>query len=198
MKKYNEIEGDLIELAKQGNFDVIAHGCNCFCTMQSGIAPQMAKAFDCDRFEKESLQYKGDINKIGTIDFEYFAKLGDYNYHSVNKIDHEFKENHLVVVNAYTQYNYGKNHVDGVSIPLDYEALTLCLRKINHEFKGKHIGLPLIGCGLAGGIWDINLLTEDELKDITFDLNSYKDVKTIIQEELKDCNVTIVFYNKNK
>ena len=35
---YKEIEGNLISLALAGNFDVIAHGCNCFCTMQSGIA----------------------------------------------------------------------------------------------------------------------------------------------------------------
>jgi hypothetical protein len=32
---------------------------------------------------------------------------------------------------------------------LDYEALALCLRKINHTFKGKHVGLPQIGCGIA-------------------------------------------------
>ena len=57
----------------------------------------------------------------------------------------------LVVVNSYTQYNYGKNHTDGVSKPLDYEALTMCMRKINHTFKGKRIGLPQIGAGLAGG-----------------------------------------------
>lgn len=25
-----EIEGDLLMLAKQGHFDVVVHGCNCF------------------------------------------------------------------------------------------------------------------------------------------------------------------------
>lgn len=29
----NIINDDLIDLAKNGNFDVIIHGCNCFCTM---------------------------------------------------------------------------------------------------------------------------------------------------------------------
>lgn len=186
MKKYNEIEGDLIELAKQGNFDVIAHGCNCFCNMGAGIAPLMAEAFGCNNYFLEDGDYRGDINKLGQIQYEYYRP----NFPDT--------KGSFAVVNAYTQYSYGKNHTEGISVPLDYEALTLCLRKINHEFKGKHIGLPLIGCGLAGGIWDINLLTEEKLKEITFDLNSYKDVKTIIQEELKDCNVTIVFYNKNK
>jgi O-acetyl-ADP-ribose deacetylase (regulator of RNase III) len=39
-----EIEGDLIDLAKRGHFDVVTHGCNCFCTMGAGIAPQMVWA----------------------------------------------------------------------------------------------------------------------------------------------------------
>lgn len=50
---YEEIEGDLIALAKQGLFDVIAHGCNCFCTMRAGIAPQMVKAFGVDKLHLE-------------------------------------------------------------------------------------------------------------------------------------------------
>ena len=30
--------GDLIEMAVCGDFNLIAHGCNCFCTMGAGIA----------------------------------------------------------------------------------------------------------------------------------------------------------------
>ena len=93
---------------------------------------------------------------------------------------------------------FNGNHPNGVSKPLDYEALTLCLRKINHIFKGKHIGLPLIGCGLAGGVWDYHKLpkTSDEEIEIyeQFYHQEKKDVKTIIQEELKDMDVTIVHY----
>lgn len=155
---YKEIEGDLIVLAKQKQFDVIAHGCNCFCTMGAGIAPQMAKAFGCDTFPLEHKDYTGDINKLGQIDYKTYFHMNE---------DHR-----LTVVNAYTQYYYGSNHPDGVDKPLDYDALTLCLRKINHLFKGKHIGLPKIGCGLAGGNWNI--------------------VKNIILRELKDCDVTVV------
>ena len=76
-----------------------------------------------------------------------------------------------IVINAYTQYYYGRNSLAS-HIPLDYDALTLCLRKINYIFKGKHIGLPQIGCGLAGGDWNL--------------------VKEIIQKELCDMNITIV------
>ena len=168
---YQEIEGDLIELALQGKFEVITHGCNCFCTMGAGIAPQMAKAFGCDKYPMEADYLIGDINKLGTIDAQkrsiqmyYPGKLTTL---PISKI--------LVVVNSYTQYYYGKNS-PGYERPLDYSALELCLRKINYLFRFSKIGLPQIGCGLAGGQWEI--------------------VKGIIQKELKDCDVTVVIYKK--
>jgi hypothetical protein len=69
---------------------------------------------------------------------------------------------------------YGKNHVDGVLAPFDYEAFTICMRKMNHIFKGKHIGMPKIGSHLAGGDWE--------------------QIEEIIGIELSDCKVTVVNY----
>lgn len=174
---YNEIHGDLITLANVGTFEVITHGCNCHCTMGAGIAPQMAKAFGCDRFDMEGEEHKGDINKLGTIDYEllYFSNWDKKFQKYPDDGDKVLYK--LYVVNSYTQYNYGANHADGVARPLDYDALTLCLRKINFRFKGKHIGLPQIGAGLAGGNWNR--------------------IKSIIQQELKDCKVTVVIYKKD-
>lgn len=187
-KDYNEIKGDLIALAKEGMFDVITHGCNCHCNMGAGIAVPMAKNFGCDRFPLERKEEVfidqddqesyyptnnyGNINKLGQIDYQDIyinTKTGRLLMgYSLPKPD--FIKT-LTVVNAYTQYKTG-----AASKPLDYEALTLCMRKMNHEFKGKHIGLPLIGAGLAGGDWER--------------------IKQIIQTELKDCKVTIVHYDK--
>lgn len=155
---YTEIEGDLIELAKSGRYDVITHGCNCFCTMGAGIAPQMAKAFGADKFPLEAPQHRGKIDKLGMINYQL--------------VDIGSKK--LIVVNSYTQYSTGPFGPNG--IPLDYEALTLCLRKINMKFPGKRIGLPQIGCGLAGGYWSL--------------------VQPIIEKELCDMNVEVVIYNK--
>ena len=170
---YNEVYGDLILLAKEGKFDVITHGCNCLSQMGAGIAPQMAKAFGCDRFEME--RWGPTIEKLGNIDYETLV-LGEKAIWSLSDAKNNRNEPELTVVNSYTQYKYGKNHTDGVSKPLDYEALTLCMRKINNTFKGKHIGLPQIGAGLAGGDWNR--------------------IKNIIQTELRDCNVTVVIYKK--
>ena len=226
MEKYQEVEGDLIKLALKGNFDVIVHGCNCFCTMKAGIAPLMAKTFGCDKFNLELTEKikwdpetekeykiptnnKGNINKLGNIDFSqlylWFKHPAikeegvAYPMHHKSKDQPDVKD--LIVVNAYTQYQYGRNHLDGIENPLDYEALTLCLRKINFIFKGKHIGLPLIGCGLAGGIWDYTKIPNDHTHKYYIMRADYatgvrKDVKTIIQQELKDCFVTVVKFLK--
>lgn len=35
--------GDLVQMADQGQFDCIVHGCNCFRTMGAGIARQIAQ-----------------------------------------------------------------------------------------------------------------------------------------------------------
>ena len=163
----NYIHGDLIELAKEGKFDVIAHGCNCMSTMGAGIAPQMAKAFGCDRFDME--RRGRNINKLGNIDYSTLV-LGE------DAMLNTGKNQYLTVVNAYTQYNYGRNHSDGVSNPFDYEAFTMCMRKMNTVFKGKHIGLPKIGAGLAGGDWE--------------------KIEQIINCELYLCTVTIVTYSR--
>lgn len=174
------IKGDLIALAREGHFDVITHGCNCFCTMGAGIAVPMKQAFGCDKFKMEDEKYHGEINKLGTIDWMVHnlilqkpIKIGN-----LNLLAPDFGGFPLIVVNSYTQYHYGKNHPDGVYKPVDYEAITLCMRKINHTFKGKSIGLPKIGCGLAGGDWDI--------------------VQRILKRELKDMNATVIELNTKR
>lgn len=196
----NYVKGDLIRLAKSGEFDVITHGCNCFCKMGAGIAPKMAKAFGCDKFEMELTETEeydddgvcytiptnnvGNINKLGNIDFKvkylWFSHpeaepgLG---YPMNHKAEGQSNVKDLYVVNSYTQYHWGKNRKGGIKNPIDYEALTLCMRKINSQFKEKHIGLPKIGAGLAGGDWN--------------------KIERIIEKELKGCKVTVVVYHEN-
>lgn len=167
--KYQEIKGDLISFSKEGIFDVIVHGCNCFCTQGKGLAKQMVEVYQTDTFPMEQ-KFRGNINKLGTIDFESFTDTGEVIRKSTVD-DLKDKDVLVIVVNAYTQYRYDRIK------PVDYDAITLCLKKINFIFKGKHIGLPKIGCGLAGGDWSI--------------------VKDIILTELKDCDVSVIEYVKS-
>lgn len=165
---YREIEGDLIDLAYNGSFDVITHGCNCFCTMGAGIAVRMNEKFFCNdpnRYHRESPAERGNADKLGTIEHKAFSRPNG---------------TVLMVVNSYTQYYYGSRNgrVWKYGIPLDYDALTMCLRKLNFRYPGQEIGLPKIGCSLAGGNWNR--------------------VREIIKEELHDMLVTVVLMPKVK
>ncbi|MDC7249835.1 MAG: hypothetical protein PQJ49_07975 [Sphaerochaetaceae bacterium] len=161
-----EIKGDLIKLAKEGKFDVIAHGCNCQCMMGAGIAVLMRENFNAHKFELEHISHRADINKLGQIDFNTVNRQTGNVIRNWNSFEALYEG--LIVVNAYTQFHGGAN--------LDYEALQLCLRKMNAMFKGQRIGLPMIGCGIAGGDWNR--------------------VRHMIRQELVDCDVTIVIYNR--
>ena len=188
--KVTEIKGNLITLAENGEFDVIVQGNNCFCVQKAGLAPQMVKAFGTDEFTMERAKFKGDINKLGTIDYEIYPTnefgkgflpkgqktIGKNLYEMLNKFSSDEKIEGVFIVNAYTQYGFGKNHSNGTETPVDYDAITMVMRKMNHEFKGMHIGLPRLGSGLANGNWH--------------------KIKGIILRELTDCDVTLVEYKK--
>jgi O-acetyl-ADP-ribose deacetylase (regulator of RNase III) len=168
----NYIDGDVVKLAKEGAFDVVVHGCNCLSTMGAGVAPQMAAAFGCDKFEMET--WGPSIEKLGNIDYETLYLEDTKKWTKYPDDNGEYATLKLTVVNAYTQYMYGANHVNGILAPFDYEAFTVCMRKMNHLFKSKHIGMPKIGSHLAGGDW--------------------KRIEKIIEEELTYCKVTVVNY----
>ncbi|WP_136678720.1 macro domain-containing protein [Neptunomonas sp. XY-337] len=126
-----EITGDLIELAKQGEFDVIVHGCNCFCAMGAGIAAAIKQAFP-EAHQADLATAEGQR-----------AKLGTYSSAQVQCGTHQ-----VVVVNAYTQY-----HWRGRGVLADYTAIEQVFTAIKRDFAGARIGYPLIGAGLAGGDW---------------------------------------------
>ena len=70
------IKGDIIKLAQQGQFDVIVHGCNCFCTMGSGIAKAVKSCFPI-AFQVDLKTQKGEKAKLGT----YSSATVEINYH---------------------------------------------------------------------------------------------------------------------
>lgn len=133
-----EIHGDLIALAQAGRFEVIIHGCNCFCTMGAGIAKQIKSIFPA-AYKADCQTPKGERSKLGT--------------YSSAKVDH------LTIVNAYIQYDWR-----GSGQKADYDAIRSCLAKVAADFSGARIGLPQIGAGLAGGDWGtIMQIIQEEL-----------------------------------
>lgn len=128
----NHVTGNLIDMAEQGQFDVIVHGCNCLNTMGSGIALEIRtrypKAYDADTLATE--QWKQPVAKLGN--FSTYATVG--------------KGNPFIIVNAYTQVNFAPRGVDH----FEYESFYLILRKLR-ALGPVRFGFPYIGMGLAGG-----------------------------------------------
>jgi len=120
------VTGDLLQLGKDNEFDIIMHGCNCFNMMGGGIAFQIADRFpDAKLADDETI--KGDPGKLGTY------TIG--------------MDGRLVILNCYTQYSVSR---DGQDV-FEYIAFERVLSKIINRFGKWRIGLPLIGMGLAGG-----------------------------------------------
>jgi len=150
-----EIHGNLLELAKDGEFDVIAHGANCLCTMGAGIARGIAFEFP-EALEADRQTTRGDKHKLGSFTAAFI---------------HEYE---FTIVNLYTQFGFGASK-STTEQEERYVAIREGLKKLKAAFSGTRIGLPLIGAGLAGGDWDIirdiiiNELTDENVTIVYFD-----------------------------
>lgn len=123
----NFIQGDLLKLAEDGEFDIIVHGCNCFNTMGAGIAKQIRDRYP-SAWEQDQQTESGNI-----------LKLGNFTSDMIN--------DRFMIVNAYTQYGMSKVGED----VFEYTSFALILQKLNHLYGTKRFGFPMIGMGLAGG-----------------------------------------------
>jgi O-acetyl-ADP-ribose deacetylase (regulator of RNase III) len=129
--KLKHTQGNLLNLAEAGEFDVVVQGCNCFNTMGGGIAREIRERYpevaDVDQHTE-----RGDYTKLGnwTVGYAWFDKTSDP----------------YIIINAYTQYNMST----GQDV-FEYTAFALILQKLAHEFPGAGFGFPYIGMGLAGG-----------------------------------------------
>lgn len=129
-------KGNLLAMAAAGQFDVIAHGCNCFNDMGGGIAKQIAELYPM------ALQADMDYDATPAM------KLANFSHTRVGpELGHQF-----VIANAYTQFEPGAGSFYN-------SALEISLRKIMLAFPGERIGVPYIGCGIAGG-------NQEEIVDI--------------------------------
>jgi O-acetyl-ADP-ribose deacetylase (regulator of RNase III) len=131
------VKGDLLK----SDCTIIAHQCNCYSKMGAGIAKQIAnlypEAYTADRTSKLSPH----------------EKLGKFSVASI-------PGKSLVIFNLYGQLNYGRGQRQ-----TDYNSLEISLSYMFEMIRTKQdtifkfpikIGLPyLMGCGLAGGDWNI-------------------------------------------
>jgi O-acetyl-ADP-ribose deacetylase (regulator of RNase III) len=127
------LKGDLIEFTMAGRFDVIIHGCNCFCTMGAGIAKLIREKFP-EAYQADLKTPIGDKNKLGT-----------YSMAEINRNDKTFTSD-----NGYTQYEFS-----GHGPLVEYGAIQNLFTRIKKDFSHQKIGYPKIGAGLAKGNWEV-------------------------------------------
>jgi hypothetical protein len=142
------IEFRVGDLLKQEDIEVIIHQCNCFCNMGKGIALQIKNTYP-EAYIADCKTKIGDPDKMGT--------------YTVAIVDNGKK----MVVNMYSQYNYGYKMSNSQAKYTDYDSMTKALEKFIEDYcistfetTGKPLicGMPFrIGCDLGGGDWEIVL-----------------------------------------
>jgi O-acetyl-ADP-ribose deacetylase (regulator of RNase III) len=146
MLKY--VKGNLIDMAFAGEFDIIAHGCNCFNTWGAGIAKEMK--VKCPSAYKEDMKTKkGDKSKLGSF--------------TIGVVNGDISDHVFLVCNFYTQYDYGRG------LKFNYDKFRECLINFRRDMTVPYfrIGMPKIGAGHAGGDWNkIEQIIIDELGDL--------------------------------
>lgn len=140
------IYGDILN----SDADVIVHQVNCQGVMGKGLAKQIK-----DEYPEVFTEYKMFCSKCNSHELLGMTEIVRVGFRRC-------------VANLFAQEYYGS----GRKCYTDYDALRKCLSTVNSEFAGKTVAVPYkLGCGLAGGDWDI--------------------VSKIIEETLTDCIVKI-------
>jgi O-acetyl-ADP-ribose deacetylase (regulator of RNase III) len=128
-------QGNLLDMAEAGEFDIVVQGCNCFNTMGGGIAREIRGRYPAVA-EADDQTIRGDYRKLGT----YTEGYAWYNLHK------EPLPDNFIIANAYTQFNMST----GQDV-FEYVAFQLILQKLAYQYPDKRFGFPYIGMGLAGG-----------------------------------------------
>ena len=133
----NYVKGNLLE----SDCDYICHQVNCQGVMGSGIARQIRA------------KWPEVYNKYRDVCLDYILRYTDPSKHMLGHIQFCNTESGHVVINIFSQANYG---YDGMRYT-SYDAFERALADLKKTIPIKNtIGFPKhIGCGLGGGDWRI-------------------------------------------
>ena len=132
MKNIRETVGDLLD----SNADILMHQVNCVGVMGAGVARQF----------RDKLLPKAEFEKYVSLCKEY----GDKNLGNVQIL----KLNN----GKYLANLFGENIPTGTEVDTDYDALGNALNALKQIAEENNLSIALpgyMGCGLAGGDWDI-------------------------------------------
>lgn len=139
-----EIHGSILDTELR----FIAHGVNAQDVIGSGVAKVLYEKYP--EVKKRYHEYCSSVEigrRLGSICSTTIQKDGK------------------VIFNMFTQFEYG---YDGKRY-VNYAAIVQCFTKIVNQGTVKVLAIPKIGCGLAGGDWEIvkqliNDVTQDKLE----------------------------------
>jgi O-acetyl-ADP-ribose deacetylase (regulator of RNase III) len=157
-------KGNLLE----SNCDIICHQTNCKGSMGSGIAKQIK-----DKWPKVHRDYRFNIERMYNGNFA--SKSSDL----LGMITWTEVENGRYIMNFFSQDEYYPRN----RCHTNYEAFTKCCKALknfiteyNLDKSNTIIGFPYkIGCGLAGGNWDIvSAIIEREFEGYEVEIYVYE------------------------
>ena len=128
------IKGSILDAEQK----YIAHGVNHQNTMGSGVAKVLYKKYP---------EVKSDYHKVFDVNRHNFIEDRDY---LMGWFDYVNTSEDKIILNCWTQFDYGYDGKKYVS----YDAIHSCFKLIA-ETDIKEVAIPKIGCGLAGGNWEI-------------------------------------------
>ena len=132
MIKY--VTGNLLEAED----DIIGHQVNCMNAFGAGLAGQIRSKYPNVYDEYTALCGMNKDNRSTLLGHVQFVEVGDNKY----------------VANLFSQLNYGRQKI----LYTDYPSLKLALTELR-DVADEHrlsVALPkFLGCGLAGGDWEI-------------------------------------------
>jgi O-acetyl-ADP-ribose deacetylase (regulator of RNase III) len=140
-------KGDLLSVTN----GIIVHGCNCQGVMGSGVAKAIRDKWP-DVYDSYVTYHKSSGNLfLGDVVTVSPYSLEDLDKH-VNYYTGDLPEN-TIVVNAMTQYNYGR---DPNVIYVDYDAVEACFARVRLLARDSNLPVhfPMIGAGLGNGDWN--------------------------------------------
>jgi len=157
------IKGNIIDALANTDIDIFAHGVNCRGGFGSGLAGEIARRLPKVRNEyiaKHKSKHPWTLGATQTVQIQ-----------TNNIINGDPYSQTSYIMNCATQRDYGR---DPQSQPngmyCHYEAIDVCMREYHEFCKGHELipGLPYIGCGLAGGDWNIvQRIIEEIFNDMT-------------------------------
>lgn len=153
------IKGDITET----ELKYIAHGVNCQNVMGSGVAKALYTKFpevktEYHRFCEDVISPKERLGSVCIARTDQFR----------------------IVFNCFTQINYGYDGKKYVSYPAIIDTFRQITKFINFNGStGNVVAIPKIGCGLAGGDWNIveqliNDTVGDDLEIWVYELEQTK------------------------